>query len=53
MNPEFDIVSYKKYNKDLQNKTDEELLLHFNEIGQYQIRIYSCRNDINKTTIRC
>lgn len=40
MNPEFDIIFYKKYNKDLQNKIDEELSLHFNEIGQYQMRIY-------------
>jgi len=40
MNPEFDIILYKKYNKDLQDKTNEELLLHFNEIGKDQMRIY-------------
>ena len=27
MNPEFDIILYKKYNKDLQDKTDEELTI--------------------------
>jgi len=34
-----DIVSYKKYNEDLKNLSDEELHKHYEQIGKYQMRI--------------
>ena len=40
MNSSFNLDFYKKFNHDLINLNDEELNLHFNEIGQYQLRIY-------------
>jgi len=40
MNPEFNHVLYRYYNIDLRNISDENLLLHYNEVGQYQMRIY-------------
>jgi len=36
----FDIQLYKKYNDDLKDLSDEELLEHYNNIGKYQLRIY-------------
>jgi hypothetical protein len=40
MNPIFNLELYKKLNPDLIQLSDEELTTHFNEIGQYQLRIY-------------
>ena len=40
MDPIFDIDIYKKLNPDLSKLSDNELESHFNEIGQYQLRIY-------------
>ena len=40
MNPTFNLDLYKKLNYDLINLNDDQLNLHFNEIGQYQLRIY-------------
>ena len=36
----FDILLYKKYNDDLKDLDDNQLLDHFNKIGKYQMRIY-------------
>ena len=36
----FDIELYKKYNNDLKDLDNDQLLQHFNTIGQYQMRIY-------------
>jgi hypothetical protein len=36
----FDIELYKKYNDDLKDLDNDQLLQHFNTIGQYQMRIY-------------
>ena len=40
MNLNFNLDFYKKLNPDLIKLTDDELNSHFNEIGQYQLRIY-------------
>lgn len=37
---EFDLNSYKEYNKDLSHLSDEELIQHYEEYGKYQMRIY-------------
>jgi len=39
-NIKFDLTIYRQANKDLSHLTDEELLKHFEEYGQYQMRIY-------------
>jgi hypothetical protein len=36
----FDILLYKKYNDDLKDLDDNQLLDNFNKIGKYQMRIY-------------
>lgn len=49
MSDNFDILIYKKLNPDLVDLSDEELMIHFNTIGQYQMRIFSnkpFKNDI-------
>lgn len=48
---EFNIDLYKKYNKDLKNLNDDELINHFNKIGKYQLRIYYNPSFFNKEII--
>jgi len=36
----FDLNIYKKFNKDLSQLTDDQLIQHFKEYGQHQMRIY-------------
>ena len=51
MNPIFDINIYKKLNPDLSKLSDNELESHFNEIGQYQLRIYFPITQIKKEKV--
>ena len=39
-NIKFDLNIYKEANKDLSHLSDEELINHYEEYGQYQMRIY-------------
>jgi hypothetical protein len=50
-NLNFDLNIYKQYNKDLFNLTDDQLIQHFKEYGQYQMRIYSSIINFKKEPI--
>lgn len=39
--PLFDINIYKKYNNDLRNLCDEELMAHFHGYGRFELRTYN------------
>ena len=41
MNPRFDINFYKKFNPDLKNLDDKELIIHYELIGKNQMRLYN------------
>ena len=43
-----ELIFYKHYNNDLLNMTDDELINHYNEFGQYEDRVYNAKSFSNK-----